>query len=149
MTEFKPLLNPYQALKLGIFDGKYYVASNPDFKDKPTITKFNLFAPNASQPLSVWKENGWITPEDPMGWFQWHLRYFHGRRIESLDQWQQKRFKSFVARHSAQVRKNGNGDLSKRLKQRQALLHWCADPIPDIEMTCEDKVSFLMTKVKE
>jgi hypothetical protein len=39
------------------------------------------------------------------------------------------------------VKKNGNGDLSKRRKQRQALLHWAADPIPDIEV--ENKLEYL------
>lgn len=140
---FDPTFTPYQALELGIFDGKYYLPTNKDFKQTPVISESNLFAPNASQPLSVWREKGWITPEDPMGWFQWHVRYYHGRRIEALDEFQIKRWKSFVARHSAQVRKNGNGDLSKRRKQRQALLHWCADPIPDIEMTRKEKIIYL------
>lgn len=141
MTDFKPLLTPYEMLELGIFDGKYYLPTNKDFDRTPTINKTNLFMEGASQPLDVWKENGWITPEDPMGWFQWYLRYYQGRRIDDLDMHQIKRWKSFVARHGAQVRKNGNGDLSKRRKQRQSLLHWAADPIPDIDV--EDKVSYL------
>jgi hypothetical protein len=76
-----------------------------------------------------------------MGWFQWYLRYYQGRRIAEYDDWQIKRWRSFVARHGAQVKKNGNGDLSKRRKQRQALLHWAADPIPDIEV--ENKLEYL------
>ena len=141
--EFCPLLNPYQALELGIFDGKYYRADNKDFERTPIITPQNLFAPNASQPRSVWEEKGWIKPHDPMGWFQWYLRYYQGRRIEGYDDWQINRWKSFIARHSAQVCKNGNGDLTKRLKQRQALLHWCADPIPDIDVV--NKIDYLKT----
>ena len=142
MTEFKPMFTPYEMLELGIFDGSYYRADNKDFNRKPTITKTNLFMEGASQPLEIWQEKGWITPEDPMGWFQWYLRYFQGRRIEALDTHQIKRWKSFVARHGAQVKKNGNGDLSKRRKQRQSLLHWAADPIPDID-SVENKLSFL------
>ena len=102
-----------------------------------------LFKENASQPMSVWLENGWITEEDPLGWVQWYTRYFHGRRIPELDNHQQKRWRSFVARHSAQVKKNGAGDLTKRLKQRQALLHWGADPIPDMNISNDEKISFL------
>jgi len=150
MVEFQPLLNPYQAMELGIFDGSYYgegtEVTTRDFAEPPVITKTNLFAPNASQPLSVWQEQGWIKQYDPMGWFQWFVRYHHGRRIDEYDLWQMKRWKSFVARHSAQVRKNGNGDLTKRLKQRQALLHWCADPIPDVDMSAQEKISFLCEK---
>ena len=144
MVEFKPLFTPYEMLELGIFDGKYYLPTNKDFDRTPIIKQTNLFMEGASQPHEVWQEKGWITPEDPMGWFQWYLRYYQGRRIHDLDMHQMKRWKSFVARHSAQVFKNGNGDLSKRRKQRQALLHWAADPIPDIHI--ENKFYFLMNK---
>lgn len=34
----------------------------------------NYFKVNASQPLSVWRAKGWIHPDDPRGWFQWHCR---------------------------------------------------------------------------
>jgi hypothetical protein len=144
-SEFKPMFTPYEMMELGIFDGAYYGegtdVTNRDFETHPTITKTNLFKEGASQPLEKWLENGWIKEHDPMGWFQWYVRYYHGRRIEGYDEWQIGRWKSFVARHGAQVRKNGNGDLTKRLKQRQALLHWAADPIPDVDT--EDKVRFL------
>ena len=143
MSEFNPMFTPYEMLELGIFDGKYYRADNPDFDRTPTIRVKNLFMEGASQPRKVWEEAGWITPEDPMGWFQWYLRYYQGRRIPDLDAHQIKRWKSFVARHGAQVKKNGNGDLSRRLKQRQSLLHWAADPIPDIDMTREEKILLL------
>ena len=143
MSEFNPMFTPYEMLELGIFDGKYYRADNPDFERTPIITPKNLFMEGASQPLEVWQEAGWITPEDPMGWFQWYLRYYQGRRIQALDEHQIKRHRSFAARHGAQVKKNGNGDLSKRLKQRQGLLHWAADPIPDIDMTREEKILLL------
>lgn len=147
MTEFSPLLNPYEAMSLGIFDGSYYgegtQVTTRDFSTPPTITKTNLFAISASQPLSVWQEKGWIKKHDPMGWFQWYVRYHHGRRIDEYDQWQMNRWRSFVARHSALVRKNGNGDMTKRAKTRQALLHWCADPIPDVDIPIAEKVDFL------
>lgn len=152
MVDFQPLFNPYEAMELGIFDGSYYgegtEVTTRDFANSPTITKTNLFAPNASQPLSKWLENGWIKEHDPMGWFQWFVRYYHGRRIDGYDEWQMKRWRSFVARHSAQVRKNGGGDLSKRRKQRQALLHWCADPIPDVDIPLEEKLNFLQKNAK-
>ena len=147
MIEFNPLLSPYDMLELGIFDGSYFTAEDQlDFVGAPIIRQTNLFMPNASQPMSVWLEKGWITPEDPRGWVQWYLRYYQGRRIPELDEWQIKRYASFTARHSAQVRKNAGGDLTKRLKQRQALLHWAADPIPDLDIP--NKVSYLKSLVK-
>ena len=138
---FQPLLTPYQMLELGVFDGNYFKGSYSDFEQEITVAPSNLFMEGASQPEDVWIKNGWITEEDPCGWFQWYTRYYHGRRVPELDAWQIGRWKSFVARHSAQVAKNGGGDLTKRRKQRQALMHWAADPIPDVDV--QDKVSFL------
>ncbi len=140
---FKPLLNPYEMLELGIFDGKYYLPTNKDFDRTPTINEKNLFAKNVSLPLSEWQTRGWITPEDPMGWFQWYLRYYQGRRIPELDEHQIKRHNSFCARHGSQIANNGNGDISKRIRQRQSVLHWGGDPIPDIMLTRDEKITFL------
>ena len=153
---FQPLLNPYQMLQLGVFDGNYFdydatemqclLPLPPELNNHLDIAEENLFMEGASQPKALWEEKGWITPEDPCGWFQWYIRYYKGRRIPELDAWQQKRWRSFTARHGAQVCKNRNGDLTKRLKQRQALLHWGADPIPDVDISPEEKISYLFTK---
>jgi len=87
---------------------------------------FNFFGVNASQPLSVWREKGWIYDEDPRGWFQWYCRYFQGRRCPD-DERQIKRWRA-IRRHAAQVKQNcGHRDLTCRRKQRQALLHWAYD----------------------
>lgn len=139
-SKFNPVFTPYEMLELGVFDGSYF-SEYSDFKNAPVVRKKNLFAPNVSSSKDVWIQNGWITKEDPLGWFQWYVRFWHGRRNEEIDRFQIGRWCSFVARHSAQVRKNGNGDLSKRRRQRQCLLHWAADPIPDIEI--ENKKSYL------
>lgn len=140
--EFNPLLTPSQMLQLGVFDGTYFKNDYSDFKEEVTVSSKNLFLEEASQPMSVWIANGWITPEDPLGWFQWYTRYYYGRRIPELDKHQIARWRSFTARHGAQVKKNGDCDLTQRAKQRQALLHWGADPIPDI-IDVEDKYLFL------
>ena len=135
--EFKPELTPKQLLELGIFGGKYMTDCknefpknwftkaklNPKFKD----SNLNFFKVNASQNLSVWKEKGWIFPEDPRGWFQWYCRYYLGRRISEMDKIQIKRWKS-IKRHIAQIKKNcKKQDFNCRPKQRQALLHWAID----------------------
>lgn len=140
LEKFKPLLTPFEMLELGVFDGSYYQEFS-DFPVKPTVRKKNLFAPNVSSSKDDWIKNGWITPEDPLGWFQWYVRFWHGRRLEEVDKFQIGRWCSFVARHGAQVKKNGGGDLKKRPRQRQCLIHWAADPIPDVEI--EDKVAYL------
>jgi hypothetical protein len=140
INKFKPFLTPYEMLELGVFDGSYF-SEYSDFKYTPVVRKKNLFASCVSSSKEEWIRNGWITKEDPLGWFQWYVRFWHGRRIEDVDKFQIGRWCSFVARHSAQVKKHGNGDVKKRLRQRQCLIHWAADPIPDIEI--ENKISYL------
>ena len=134
--EFRPDLTPKEMLALGVFGGKYmtdcrneYPSSwfararlSPSTSD-PTI---NYFGVDASQPLRVWRDKGWIYPDDPRGWFQWYCRYFMGRRGED-DERQIKRWRA-IRRHVSQVKRNcPRGDMKCRRKQRQALLHWAYD----------------------
>jgi len=123
-------------LALGVFGGKYMTDCAAEFPaDWFTKAKLcaerhdarlNCFGVNASQPLAVWREKGWIHADDPRGWFQWYCRYFLGRR--GLDDARQiKRWRA-VRRHRAQIEKNCQaGDLNCRRRQRQALLHWAYD----------------------
>jgi hypothetical protein len=135
--DFKPLFTVEQMLELGIFDGNYF-----EHGRFSRVSSKNLFAPSVSLDKQKWIDNGWITPEDPLGWVEWYHNWSQGRCIEELDKWQMNRWKSFAARHGAQVKKNGNGNLSKRRRQRQCLLHWGADPIPDINI--ENKFEYLL-----
>ncbi len=134
--EFRPELTPQQMLALGVFGGKYMTDCTKEFPEawfrkarlcaEKHDPKLNCFGINASQPLAVWREKGWIHPDDPRGWFQWYCRYFLGRRGED-DERQIKRWKA-VRRHRAQIVKNCRPrDLDCRPKQRQALLHWAYD----------------------
>ena len=134
---FKPELTPKQMLKLGVFGGKYMTDARREFP-KSWFTgaklatgkrdpKLNFFGVDASQPLSVWKDKGWIFKEDPRGWFQWYCRYYMGRRVPGMDDKQIKRWR-MIRRHVQQVKKNCEpGELTCRKRQRQALLHWAYD----------------------
>jgi hypothetical protein len=134
---FEPHLSPAEMLKMGVFEGKYCndcrtelpeewfvgarVAEHPD-------PKLNYFEVKSRQPLSVWREKGWIIGDDPRGWFQWYCRYWLGRRAPGVDEYQIKRWRAF-RRHAAQVRANCEpGNISCRPRQRQALLQWAHDP---------------------
>lgn len=134
--DFKPEITPKEMLRLGIFGGVYMRDCTKEFpkswfksarlaKNKRDAT-LNFFGVNASQPLSIWKENSWIHPDDPRGWFQWYCRYYMGRRHED-DERQIKRWKA-IKRHIAQLKKHCiSGDWECRKKQRQAILHWAYD----------------------
>jgi len=134
--DFAPELTPKQMLKMGVFGGKYMTDCRKEFpRDWFTQAKLcherhdpalNYFGVNASQPLSVWREKGWIDTDDPRGWFQWYCRYYLGRRGPD-DARQIKRWRA-MKRHIAQIKKHCmKGDLSCRPKQRQALLNWAYD----------------------
>ena len=136
-VRFKPELTPKEMLELGIFGGKYMTDCVEEFpvdwfrKAKLNSSfhdaKLNFFGVNASQPLSVWREHGWIYKDDPRGWFQWYCRYYMGRRLPEEDDRQIKRWKAMM-RHVTQVARNCHqGDWLCRKKQRQALLHWAYD----------------------
>jgi hypothetical protein len=138
--EFKPDLTPKQMLELGVFGGVYMRDCTKEFpKDWFVKAKFapkdtnkhlkelNLFKVNASQPLSVWREKGWIHKGDPRGWFQWYCRYYMGRRLLEEDKTQIRRWKA-MRRHLGQIRANCRpSDAFCRPRQRQALLHWAYD----------------------
>lgn len=133
---FKPELTPKQMLALGVFGGVYMRDCTKEFpKDWFTNARFapqkrdkniNFFKINASQPLSIWQQKGWIHPDDPRGWFQWYCRYYMGRRHED-DARQIRRWRA-IRRHIMQIIKNcERGNFVCRPRQRQAVLHWAYD----------------------
>jgi hypothetical protein len=134
---FAPQLTPKEMLALGIFCGKYMTDCRAEFPDdwfaaaklSPAAKdcSLNHFGVSAGQPLGVWREKGWIHPDDPRGWFQWYCRYYSGRRMETEDARQIGRWRAF-GRHVAQLRRNcAPCDFTCRRRQRQALLQWAYD----------------------
>jgi hypothetical protein len=135
--EFTPELTPKEMLALGVFGGKYLTDCRAEFPrswfDRAKLApghadpSLNYFGVAASQPLSVWRAKGWLSPEDPRGWFQWYCRYYLGRRLPEEDARQIKRWKA-MRRHVRQIERNCEpGDIFCRRRQRQALLHWAYD----------------------
>ena len=105
---FCPQLSPQEMLELGVFGGWYFKGDIDEYPktwfEKAKISKdgfnkkLNYFEVKSGQPMSVWKKKGWITSEDPLGWFQWYCRYFLGRRIVEVDSFQIKRWNAFGPR---------------------------------------------------
>jgi hypothetical protein len=138
--EFHPELTPKEMLTLGVFCGRYMTDCRNEFPaswfTRAKLCKLwpsgrdcslNYFGVDASQPLSVWRDKGWIHPDDPRGWFQWYCRYYMGRRTPQEDARQIKRWKA-IRRHISQIRRHCvPGDQRCRPRQRQALLHWAYD----------------------
>lgn len=134
---FQPFYTPQQMLTMGVFEGKYCNDCRgelpPEWFEGARIApvadpRLNCFGVKSRQPLSVWREKGWIIQPDPRGWFQWYCRYYLGRRLPEVDRIQIRRWRAF-ARHAAQVRANCEpGNVFCRPRQRQALLQWSYDP---------------------
>jgi len=159
-SDFKPVLTPQEMLYMGVFEGRYLNDCTDEFPKEWFLTALaagtlsetpnidvNYFGVASRQPLSVWRENGWVAGgkkgkatgrramlasktenPDERGWFQWYCRYWMGRRLPELDSVQIARWRSF-ARHAGAVKKRcEKHDLSCSLKERQALLQWSYDP---------------------
>ncbi len=134
---FTPAFSPKEMLELGVFEGKYLNDCRDEFPaswyKKAKLAEvadpaLNYFGIKSRQPLSVWREKGWIYGPDPRGWFQWYCRYYMGRRLADVDAQQIKRWRAF-ARHAGQIKANCEpGDIFCRPRQRQGLLQWAHDP---------------------
>jgi hypothetical protein len=135
---FEPEMTPKQMLELGVFEGHYLNDCQNEFPadwftkaklspQKPDA-EINCFKIKSRMSLQEWQKRGWIVGPDPRGWFQWYCRYYMGRRLGEIDDWQIKRWKAFE-RHASQIRHNCFAfDLDCRRRQRQALLQWAYNP---------------------
>lgn len=125
---------------MGVFGGWYFEGNIAEYpaswfrKARLSAAGFdvslNYFGVTAGQSREEWQRKGWITSEDPLGWFQWYCRYSMGRRIDDVDRIQIGRWKAFGPRHKGAIRAHCEPmDLHCRRRQRQALLQWAFDPI--------------------
>ena len=112
--EFRPELTPKEMLRARRVRRQVHDRRREEFpaswfeaRGSPlagAICALNYFGVDASQPLSVWRDKGWIHPEDPRGWFQWYCRYYLGRRMPEEDRRQIGRWKAMRRQSADQTR---------------------------------------------
>lgn len=110
--DFRPNLTPYEILRAGSFGGTYYRSiyssvtktkyPNTIWKEFPAdwfagmnvklqVTRqayrpeMNTYKVKCGGDLDMWESKGWITEQDPYGWFHWYCRFFLGRRSPDDD----------------------------------------------------------------
>jgi hypothetical protein len=158
--DFRPNLTPKECFQLGSFGGTYFrpihsgvlgrdLQSDEMIREYPAdwfegldVTKMvcskvydpqvNAYNVRCGGGLDMWEENGWISPVDPCGWFQWYCRYYLGRRT-SDDERQLQRGKGVMSA-KGRFRNQLIGKCARQGKPiddcsvspviRQALQHW-------------------------
>lgn len=139
---FAPHLTPSQMLDRGVFGGNYFAkATWHDLEWLDPLTsqmalaqgvdfdkRKNDYGVRAGETYENWMANGWIFPEDPLGWFHWYCRYYAGRR-HMRDDHQIRRWQRYGIRWGrfARTQLITKGDASNVVKQ--GLLQWAYDPM--------------------
>jgi len=139
---FAPMLTPEEMLERGVFGRNYFHnASDKDYMHmRPSIVKLallntepfdknkNFYLARAGESYEDWMRNGWIFPEDPLGWFHWYCRFSSGRR-HSRDAHQIHRHNHYRQRWGryARTQMHRKGDASAVVKQ--GLLQWALEPL--------------------
>lgn len=138
---FTPHLTPVQMMQAGVFGQSYFAkATEEDFEgmlpeietyarkqDEKFKRSHNCYNAKSGDSKEAWAAQGWLKPEDPLGWFHWYCRYYSGRR-HARDTWQIVRWQNFgqrwglFGRNQVKVR----GWCSPVVKQ--GLLQWAYDP---------------------
>jgi hypothetical protein len=158
--EFTPNITPKDVLKAGSFGGTYYrnihsTITGKSYQGKRVIQEFpktwfkginietmitsskynkkiNKYGVKCGSSLEDWEGNGWITKQDPYGWFQWYCRFYRGRRTSDdrrqIDRWLKLTGPNgrFKKRLINMVKKKGTtyNDYEVSPVIRQVLLHW-------------------------
>ena len=76
--DFKPYKTPIEKLeKLKNTDCKYYCS---DYYD-PSVNRYRV---KCGTSLRFWENKGWISKQDPYGWFQWYFRYWLEEEVKMM-----------------------------------------------------------------
>jgi len=89
----------------------------PDFDPDDLRESYNSIYGHVGPQLASMKSwpKEWLDDTDPSGWLSWYEQYHAGRRADT-DEKQIRRWKSFKARHGAQLKKNPTARRAYALK---------------------------------
>jgi len=109
--EFRPNMTPKEVLQAGSFGGTYFrpikssitgLKYNKMWNELPQDwlkgldgkrmiyssiydESVNTYKVKCGGSLEMWETSGWITEQDPYGWFMWYCRFYLGRRTKDDD----------------------------------------------------------------
>jgi hypothetical protein len=108
----------------------------------------NTYGVKCGGTLDMWESSGWITAQDPYGWFQWYCRFYLGRRSDDDDR-QIKRWEGVTGKKGrfrntliGKCARSGRrfDDASVSPVVRQSLQHW------GYELTLRDAQAYAKKK---
>ena len=144
--DFKPDLSPLAMAKLGVFGGAYFADDIDDASGIPDAIlerqtgdkkkSNNAFGVHSGMSREKWEKRGWLTSDNPRGWYEWYCRFHEGQRFDE-DEDQIERWKDFRNRWSPNSQE-ALENMNPGPGTRQALLHWGLHPFTP-EMAVEDK----------
>ena len=144
LPRFRPYGTPSELLAAGVFGGEYFHKADPAWvrrvaRADPDLARLvrdnrlperdperNAFGVLAGKDERWWLQRKLISEHDPLGWFQWYVNFYLGRRLPEEDDRQVSRWYSYGARHGARLR--SLGDAARYPRARQALIQWAHPP---------------------
>ena len=134
--DFTPDLSPKAMARAGVFDGAYFEDDIDDPSDideeilktqrGPSDPKKNAFGVHSGLSREKWDERGWLSADNPRGWYEWFCRFDSGKRFDE-DEEQIRRWQNFKKRWSPKSLE-ALENMNPKEGTRQALLHWALDP---------------------
>jgi hypothetical protein len=134
--DFEPDLSPLAMARMGVFGGSYFADDIDDCRGIPQeildlqrgekSKANNAYRAHSGLSREEWEKRGWLSSDNPRGWYQWYCRFHEGERFPENRE-QVNRWKDFRRRWSPKT-PEALQRMNPKAGTRQALLHWGLDP---------------------